>query len=128
MIKTPIPLKDEPGYSFDLVVSRNIHKPTTRLNLLKEHTYAHALSVEQLHNNYWLERYREGDREAVWVDLLALGNKVRDPEILPVAVAVARETMRRCLKNVEKIVTSLHQINYPFQSPEEVYLPPEKIS
>jgi len=43
----------------------------------------------------YLERYTNGEYEQVWDDLLALGAKVREGQVYPDALAVARETMRR---------------------------------
>ncbi len=63
----------------------------------------------------YLERYLQGDCEGVWHDLIALGEKVREPDIYPDALAVAQETMRRAKYNVELLYQRLRAIGYHFQ-------------
>jgi hypothetical protein len=72
----------------------------------------------------YLERYRAGEHEAVWRELVALGPAVREERVLPDARAVARETMTRALHNVERIVERLTGIGYRFAHPAEVRVPP----
>lgn len=125
LVNTRVPLKDEPGYNPSRDGSPTIHKPTTIEPIPPSHTYAHACAVERTESNEWLERYARGDREQVWAEILDLGPAVRDPNFLPDAIAVVRETMRRCRTNVEKIVHRLREIDYPFQYPDDAYTPPE---
>jgi hypothetical protein len=40
----------------------------------------------------YLERYRNGEREQVWAELLALGAQVREEPLFSDALAIARET------------------------------------
>ena len=61
-----------------------------------------------------LSRYQNGEHEAVWSDLQRLGEGVREPRYLEAARAVSRETMRRAQRNVETIVSRLHDMNYRF--------------
>lgn len=65
-----------------------------------------------------LERYRDGDREAVWRELTALGAAVRNPLYFPDAAAVAAETMKRARHNVESIITKLESLGYEFTTEE----------
>src|SRR5262249_1670840 len=107
LVKTPIPLKGEPGYSSEVVSKRRaqINKPKQANRLAPTHKYSFALSVEQTENNDWLTRYLGGECEAVWNELLELGEGIREPLLLGKAIAVVRETMRRCRYNIEQIVS-----------------------
>jgi len=79
-----------------------------------------------------LSRYRDGDREAVWRNLVALGADVRKKRYSSTARAVARETMRRAGHNVKLIVDRLQELDYEFlcdledvarpSTPEERYV------
>jgi hypothetical protein len=64
----------------------------------------------------FLERYKAGDRAAVWDELLALGEGVRDERYYADASAVATETMRRARHNVEMLVRRLEAKGYRFQN------------
>ncbi len=55
----------------------------------------------------YLSRYNAGEREAVWRELVALGEKVEHPSVHEDALEVARETMRRVLVNVQHLVARL---------------------
>lgn len=72
----------------------------------------------------WLERYRAGEREAVWAELVALGASVREPPRSDQAMDVARETMVRVRQNVEELHKRLKNVGYEFQYPALVHLPP----
>ena len=73
----------------------------------------------------YLARYQQGEHEAVWRDLVALGERVREQPYLDDARAVARETMRRVRHDLELLVPRLREIGYDFAMPDEVLLPPE---
>ena len=62
----------------------------------------------------YLERYTNGEYEQVWDDLLALGAKVREGQVYPDALAVARETMRRVRQNIETLIQRLLHIGFVF--------------
>jgi hypothetical protein len=62
----------------------------------------------------YLERYLAGEHEGVWVELLALGERVREEPVYSDALAVARETMRRVRHNIELLVPRLEQLGYRF--------------
>lgn len=62
----------------------------------------------------FFERYQAGEHEAVWAELIALGERVRDPAVLPDAEATARETMRRVKANVLRIEEGLRALGYRF--------------
>ncbi len=125
LVKTRIPLKGERGYDARRVGGPTIHRPTLIEPILATHTYAHACATERTDNNEWLERYVRGDREQVWDELLALGPAVRNPSFLPDAIAVVRETMRRCRTNVKRIIRRLTELDYPFQYPDQAYTAPD---
>jgi hypothetical protein len=125
LVKTPFPWNGEPGYSSDWQHLPNIHKPEVVEKIPTSHTYAYALSLEKAEGNLWLARYRKGECEEVWAEMLALGSKVRDVAILPYALAVVRETMRHCRENIERIILRLQDLNYPFKYPDEAFVPPD---
>ncbi len=60
------------------------------------------------------ERYQAGDCEGVWADLVALGPGVRTEPHYTEAQAVARETMRRALHNMQVLIGRLRKLNYDF--------------
>jgi hypothetical protein len=63
----------------------------------------------------FFDRYRSGEYVAVWDELTALGERVRDEAFLADAEAVAAETMRRARHNVELLITRLDARGYRFQ-------------
>jgi hypothetical protein len=67
----------------------------------------------------WLERYQAGEHNAVWAEMTALGDDVRQPPHLDCAWAVAHETMRRARHNVELIISRLDGIGYQFWNGEQ---------
>jgi len=71
-----------------------------------------------------LARYVRGEHVAVWDELYGMGSSVRDPEVVDEAEAIARETMRRVLKNVGILEEGLKKIGYRFAFPEKVRTPP----
>ncbi len=72
-----------------------------------------------------LERYLQGERRAVWAELAAYGDKVRQEPLLSDALAVARATMGRARENVELLVPRLEVLGYNFTYPKYVLVPPE---
>jgi hypothetical protein len=62
------------------------------------------------------DRYRSGEHEAVWADLLALGKGVHEAAVYPDALDVARETMSRARTNIETLIVRLDQIGYRFDT------------
>jgi hypothetical protein len=69
----------------------------------------------------YLERYRAGEREAVWRELGAMGEQIQHPNIHEDALEVARETMRRVLANVKVIASRIADEGYPL---DEFLIPP----
>lgn len=63
-----------------------------------------------------LERYRSGEHEDVWNDMISLGESVRSRRYRGDAEAVARETMRRARRNVEMLIPRLDAMGYRFHS------------
>ncbi len=74
----------------------------------------------------YLERYRQGEREQVWAELLALGGQVRQPGLYDEALAVAHETMSRARTNIELLVPRLHSLGYRFAHPDRVFVPADE--
>ena len=70
-----------------------------------------------------LRRYRNGELEAVWRDMVALGPAIRKEPYKGAAWAVAQETMRRAKYNIEMLVERLKQLDYRFLHEELVYSP-----
>lgn len=92
-------------------------------------------SVEFLYScvSTYLERYQQGNYEAVWAELTALGSAVRDPGIMPDALDVAHETMRRAAANVDTLIARLRGHGYRFGvadgnqfRPRRPHCPPSK--
>jgi len=73
-----------------------------------------ARAVAEIDARQLLARYRKGEHDEVWRDLESLGERVREPRYLEPARAVARETMQRARRNIETIVSRLHDMNYRF--------------
>ncbi len=123
--QTPSPLKGEPGYAGYDPEQPSIHRPKGELPPPLTHTYAYALSIKANDDSPLLQRYRAGERRQVWEELTALGDAVRNANVLPHAVAVARETMRRCRVNTERLHARLTREEYHFREPDEAFAPPE---
>src|ERR1700682_5325663 len=64
-----------------------------------------------------LDRYVAGEHIAVWRELVAMGPRVQDD---PVALEVARETMRRVQHNVQLVIERLRSEGWRF-SESDVY-------
>lgn len=62
----------------------------------------------------FLERYKRGEHEQVWDELVALGSGVREEPVYADALAVARETMRRARHNIELLIPRLVAVGYQF--------------
>ncbi|UBF29113.1 hypothetical protein K9N68_15505 [Kovacikia minuta CCNUW1] len=62
----------------------------------------------------FVNRYRAGEQEQVWAELLALGESIREKPLFNEAYAVAYETMSRVRTNVELLVPRLQSIGYEF--------------
>lgn len=71
-----------------------------------------------------IQRYRAGEREQVWNELLTLGDKVREEPYLTESLEVARETMYRAKENVQVLRDRLTEIGYRFAYPSEVFVLP----
>ena len=65
----------------------------------------------------WVERYVAGQQESVWHEVVALGPRASDPAVAPAVNALARETMRRALRNVETLTSLLPSIGWRFRFP-----------
>jgi hypothetical protein len=62
----------------------------------------------------YLSRYKQGEHEQVWDDLIALGAAVRKDPVYADALAVAQETMRRVRDNIELLIPRLAARGYAF--------------
>lgn len=62
----------------------------------------------------FLERYKQGEHEQVWDELVALGAAVREEPLAVDTQAVARETMRRARANVLTLIQRLGHMGYLF--------------
>src|SRR5689334_9540247 len=71
----------------------------------------------------FLDRYRSGEYEQVWSDLLKYGVHIREDPLFSDALGVARETMTRAKENIERIVSRLSAIKYNFVYPEYIVIP-----
>jgi hypothetical protein len=65
----------------------------------------------------WVERYRDGQCREVWTGMTSLGADLRsDDDSLAAATQVARETMRRARRNVERLIERLPSAGYEFEA------------
>lgn len=71
-----------------------------------------------------LDRYLAGEHEAVWRDLLALGDAVREDPHAADALAVAYETMGRVDANVRTVSSRLTQLGFT-KSEGSLHAPPK---
>lgn len=71
----------------------------------------------------WLDRYRSGDRDAVWQELRELGGGVRAPNVAPEAQAVCDEMAQRARQNVEVIVERLIHQGFAFHTNDNKKMP-----
>ena len=62
----------------------------------------------------YLERYIQGEYEAVWDELLALGEAVQQDPLRQDSWAVVRETMRRVRWNILETTRRLNAAGYRF--------------
>jgi hypothetical protein len=72
----------------------------------------------------WLERYRRGEHERVWSEMIAAGEHIRREPLFSDALAVARETMSRARENIAVLRVRLERIGYRFAYPDEAVQPP----
>ncbi len=104
----------------------SIHHPRGDRGAPPDQTYAYAVSLQSEHQGSYLERYRAGDCERVWTELVGMGEAVRRAAVLADAVAVARETMARCRSNIERLRERLLKLGYQFKEPAQAFVPPRK--
>src|SRR5882672_6640963 len=71
----------------------------------------------------WLNRYRAGDRDAVWHELRQAGSQVRTPELIDDAQAVCGEMARRARQNVDVIVERLSEQGYVVHTNDHAQTP-----
>jgi hypothetical protein len=64
----------------------------------------------------YFDRYRAGDHQKVWKELVDLGPAVREDAHAADALAVAYETMERVAANVDTLIGRLTKLNYEFQA------------
>lgn len=76
-------------------------------------------------NRRWLERYQAGEHEAVWDEIRALEDSVRDPAVLPEARAVADEMMKRVRANLERIGAVLKGKKYKLRKGAKALAAPD---
>ena len=62
----------------------------------------------------YFERYKEGQHQQVWQELIDLGSLVRTEQIFPDAYAVAQETMQRVRHNTQIVIERLNSIGFQF--------------
>jgi hypothetical protein len=65
----------------------------------------------------YLQRYQQGEHEAVWADLVALGPAIRDEPVYTEALAVAHAMMTRARHNVVLLTERLQRSGFQFMAP-----------
>ncbi len=68
----------------------------------------------------YLERYLNGEHEAVWAELVSLGEGIEDADIYPDALAVTTEIVCRSKQNLETLIERLRTIDYRFMNPHPI--------
>lgn len=72
----------------------------------------------------YLKRYKAGEHQEIWKELLSLGDLIRQPPLYSEASAVALETMSRVRQNVEILIPRLEQLGFEFGVyPDGVLIP-----
>jgi hypothetical protein len=74
----------------------------------------------------YLERYRQGECEQVWAELLALGSQIREQPLYADAQSVTHETMTRARANIEMLVPRLTTLGFRFAYPDRVFVPADE--
>src|SRR4051812_207165 len=73
----------------------------------------------------WVARYRQGEHDAVWDEIVADGLALRaQPKQWADAAEVAAELMRRAGRNVERVREALDGLGYRFEAKDAVVVPP----
>ncbi|MFO0554262.1 MAG: hypothetical protein U0271_38130 [Polyangiaceae bacterium] len=75
----------------------------------------------------WVERYRAGEHAQVYAELVALGPRVRSPELLGAAGEAMNELMRRVAANLERIAAALRELGYAFAADEPIVPPDDQL-
>lgn len=71
----------------------------------------------------YIERYLAGEHQAVWDQLVALGEAALQPPILADATAVADEIVRRIVHNAQIVGQYLADAGYEFETPGPFVVP-----
>jgi hypothetical protein len=71
----------------------------------------------------YLDRYLAGQREAVWDELIGLGDRVQRGPLLLDARAVCREVVGRARYNIELLFNRLVKLGYQFADPKSAFVP-----
>ena len=69
----------------------------------------------------YLKRYKNGEYEQVWAELVALGGDIRLEPLYSDALAVAHETISRVNTNINTLKERLINIGYKFAPPEALF-------
>ncbi len=93
------------------------HADVLDAELPRDHRQRIAFLREQASALPHLDRYLAGEHEAVWKDLVALGEEVRSGAHAADALAVAYETMHRVEQNVAVLAERLNGLGYRFVEP-----------
>ncbi len=70
----------------------------------------------------YLSRYLDGDRVAVWNELVSIGDRVFDASLIYDATSVAKEIVRRSKHNIASIHGKLVQLGYKFSHSETAFV------
>lgn len=69
----------------------------------------------------FFERYKAGEREEVWAEMVAVGPAVRQQPLYTEALMVAQEMMIRARQNISLLIERLHILDYQFISPQSIW-------
>src|SRR5688500_2449738 len=79
--------------------------------------------VVMMESPNWLNRYRQGQRSRVWLELRQLGARVREPELAEEAQLVCDEMADRARQNIEAIVEKLTGEGFRFHANDDAETP-----
>ncbi|HEY9676518.1 MAG TPA: hypothetical protein V6C76_00850 [Drouetiella sp.] len=99
-------------------------KPSIGSAYCDEKLSERSASTRQNQRSDFLKRYNAGEHEAVWQDMIALGEDIRSEPIYSEAKLVAEETMKRVRTNVETLHKRLNKIKFLYND-EASFEPPD---
>ena len=124
-VRTPAPLKGEPGYAGYQPGRPSVHRPERVLEAEASQTYAHALAVEANGPKPRLDRYRSrGARSGLG---RAACTRCRDKGGVDLAGCRRSGSRNHAAvpRNIERLAERRRSMRYQFRNPDEVFVRPD---